>query len=141
MLFENVGIYVTARTATFVLLGNKGETSWEIVAKLDLPDYNGDEDKIVTGSRVWSNFHFAPMIAVDFFFFLNTPWIFFTLPFNKETMVFFKHAIRVYHVRADPIVSILNFKCCKKRQWNFGIIISLILFLQCTVSIHKRIKT
>lgn len=45
MQFENVGMYRT--TQTFVLLGNKGEKSWATVAKLDLPDYDGDEDKIV----------------------------------------------------------------------------------------------
>lgn len=58
-----------ALTAVFVLLGNRSET-WVTVAKLDLPDYDGKEDKIVTGWRVWtlSNFHFTPTIAVGFFF-------------------------------------------------------------------------
>lgn len=49
MQFENVGMLCSAWTSTFVLLGNKGETSIATVAKLDLPDYDGDEDKIVTG--------------------------------------------------------------------------------------------
>lgn len=68
MQFENVVMYCTTRT--FVLLGNKGEKSWATVAKLDLPDYDGDEDKIVKGWRVWtlSNFHFSHQGRSDFFF-------------------------------------------------------------------------
>lgn len=59
----SVGMYVTAWTDTLVLLGNR----WGITsAKLNMPDYDGDGDKMATGWRAWtlSNFHFMATIAV-----------------------------------------------------------------------------